>query len=362
MRIKTEELVKSVGKAYKAVGNNKIIPITQMFGIKLSEGKLVLCATDSFNYLYTQTVVDDTEEEMDVCVNADIFNKLITKFTCENTTIELKDNYLLVKGNGEYKLDLLLDEEGNAYNFPYKTAPDKVEVEEVETIKFKDLKAYGEKSLAQTMEEPTLIAYFTNGELGISTDRNIMTLLRKGITKKPLTLRSKFVDLLTDMKEKVKFANWTNETTGEVNLLVSDGETYIFSKVNGIVEDYPFEAINDLIINSEFTVKGKINVKELSNILERISLVVTPYDSNVIDLKLVNGELFISSVKSTGIESIKLSEADTAATWAGKIDIEMLKSQLSTFTNETIAIYLGNDTCVKLEENDVTKLVCLVEE
>lgn len=360
MKIKTEILNKLIGVAYKAAGNNKLIPITQMIGIKLENSELTLSATDSFNTLYIDNKVESSDESINVCVNADLISKLVSKFTCEFTELVLKENYLLVVGNGEYKLDLLLDDEGKAFRFPTKEISAEAKLQEIETAKIVDMKNYGEKSLAQTLDEPDLVAYFVNNEYAISTDRNIMTVINNGYTETPLTLRSKFVELLTNMKEKIKLSIWRNNTTGEVNLYATDDEIRLFSKVNGIVEDYPYEAIKNLVDTSEFSVKAKINVKELLAVLDRISLFVTPYDSNEISIHLASSKLYISSVKATGVEVVKLNDIDSEATWKGKIDIEMLASQLDTFTKDEIDIYFGD--CIKLTENNVIKLICLCEE
>lgn len=362
MKIKTEELLRLVNIAYKGAGNNKLIPITQMIGVSLKDSKLILSSTDSFNYLYIRSKVEQTDEIINVCVNAEIFNKLINKFDCDYTTLEFKDNYLLVVGNGEYKLDLLLDDEGKIFTFPEKFIPENIQFQELELSKFSNIKNYGEKSLAQTMEEPDLVAYFVNKNIAISTDRNVMTVLNDEFTNIPLTLRSKFIDLVVEMKDKIKLGTWINNTTNEINVIVYDGETVIFSKVNGNVNDYPFEAIKNLIDTSTFTFNAKVNVKGFLSILDRISLFVTQYDSNVIDLKLLDNRLYISSVKSTGVEILKLNEPSDNINWKGKIDIEMLKDQLNSFTKDEVKIYLGNDNCIKLIEDKVVKLICLVEE
>ena len=362
MKIKTEVLNNLVNLAYKGAGNNKLIPITQMIGIKVNGSQLVLCATDSFNYLYVTQEVEDNQEEIDVCVNADILSKLVSKFTCEFTTLEMNNNYLAVTGNGNYKLDLLLDDEGNIYKFPVKSCPKNINPYKLKTSKFIKLKTYAEKSLAQTMEEPDLIAYYVNKETSISTDRNIMTVINEEFTETPLTLRSKFVDLVVEMKESVDLYTWVNDKTNEHNLFITDGTINIFSKVNGNINDYPYEAIKNLTETAEFGFNANINVKEFLDVLDRISLFVTQYDSNVINLELKEGKLYVSSIKSNGVEVVNLENPSNNIDWKGAIDIEFLKSQLASFTKEKISIYLGNDNCIKLTEDNVVKLICLVEQ
>ena len=361
MKIKTEELNRLLNIVYQGAGNNKLIPITQMIGIKVEENKLTLSSTDSFNYLYVNAKVEESTKDIDLCVNADLLSKLVSKFDCEFTTMELVDRSLEVTGNGKYKLELLLDEDG-IYKFPVKEIPDNLTFQEIKTDKFIKAKKYAEKSLAQTMEEPDLIAYYINQDNVVSTDRNIMTVMEEGLSDTPLTLRSKFIDLVVGMKDTVKLTHWVNENTKEVNICINDGETTIYSKVNGIVEDYPYEAIKQLISSAEFKYNAKVNVKDLLAILDRISLFVTQYDSNTINIVLSDNKLFISSIKSTGVESLALTENSEPISWQGKIDIEFLKNQLTSFSKELISIYLGNDNCIKLVEDNITKLICLVED
>lgn len=362
MKIKTEELKRVLNIAYQGAGNNKLIPITQMIGVKVENNKLTLSSTDSFNYIYISSKIEEATKDIDLCVNANLIYKLISKFDSEYTTLELINKSLEVNGNGKYKLEVLLNEEETIYKFPVKVIPENQPFQEINVNKFIKAKKYAEKSLAQTIEEADLVAYYVNKDNIISTDRNIMTVIDEGISDCPLTLRSKFIDLVVGMKEKIRLTHWLNTTTKELNLMITDDETTIFSKVNGIVEEYPYEAIKNLISTAEFKTSAKVNVKDFLAILDRISLFVTQYDSDTINLALNEDKLYISSMKSTGVETLKLTEITEPINWQGKIDVEFLKNQLSSFTKEQITIYLGNDTCIKLVEDNITKLICLVEE
>ena len=57
-------------------------------------------------------------EDFYVVVQVEQFSKLIGKMTCETISLEVNDGILNVKGNGDYKIELPLDEEGNTIQFP----------------------------------------------------------------------------------------------------------------------------------------------------------------------------------------------------------------------------------------------------
>ena len=104
-------------KVYKGVGNNKLIPLTSMLLVNSSNGVLTLGSTDANNYLFVKKQIDD-KSEFNVVVNADVFSNLISKFTTEITCLEV-DNWILnIVGNGEYKLDIQVDETGEVVKFP----------------------------------------------------------------------------------------------------------------------------------------------------------------------------------------------------------------------------------------------------
>ena len=119
LALKTEKLKEMVSRAVKGVGNNKLIPLTSLMAIEVKDNKLTLITTDATNYLYVcedKIVADDFY----VVVDANVFSKLISKMTCENVTLEVSSGIwvLNVKGNGNYKIELPLDENGEPIKYP----------------------------------------------------------------------------------------------------------------------------------------------------------------------------------------------------------------------------------------------------
>ena len=354
MKIKTEELLRLTNIVSKASSNNKMIPMTQMIGIKLSEGRLVLSATDSTNYLYMGINIDSLEA-FNVCVNCEQFTKLITKFDTEFTELTLEDKTLKVLGNGEYKLEVLLDDAGEIYTFPTKSINFQLGQTEIDVKKIIDVKKYGEKSLAQTFEEPSFVGYYV-GEETISTDSFVMTILKDKILDEPLILRAKFIELLTYAKDKIFL------TVDGEKLFATDGEIELYSQTNCDVSDYPIQAIKSSVETTMFETKCSIKVNDLLKVLDRLSLFVTPYDENAISLDFVDNALFIKSKKKTGVEKITLHNIENFKSFSGSIDIEFLRAQLSTFETEEVDLYFGNDSFIKLVSSNITKLVCLIDE
>ena len=77
MKIKTELLKELVNKSINGAGNNKLIPITQLMGIKRADDTIQLTTTDATNYLYVYGTLDaDVEDSINVTVFAEQFSKV----------------------------------------------------------------------------------------------------------------------------------------------------------------------------------------------------------------------------------------------------------------------------------------------
>lgn len=366
MNIKTSDLQKVVNLAIKGCGQNSQIPLTQLFGLRTvatEEGNyLIVGSTDTINYFYAKTEIN-SDEAIDVCVNANIFTQLVNKFTTEEVSIVLNDRYISITADGEYKLEIALLEGGNVQTFP-KNANLTIEAYPepivIDTEKFRNLVNFGKNSLSNMSNEVDLTGYYVDDNSMIAASRNQMTVLNDtlGFTK---VLRSSFVDLVCESEEDKIYLYELDDN----NFLAIDSIINIYSTANSPVENYPAAAVKKIIDNTKFDLHCTINVEDLANILDRISVVVTKYDADIIDLNILNGALLVSSMKSTGSEILPLEVAgedeEKLATmnWSGKINCEWLKSQLTTFDKPKVELYIGGKQAIKLVQDNVSKLISL---
>ena len=153
MKIKTTELQNMLSKVVKGVGNNKLIPLTNMLMIRVADGNLLLTSTDATNYLTVQTTVNS--DELYAVVNAELFNKLISKFTTETVDLTVEDSALKIFGNGSYVLELQFDENGTVVNFPEPVRTFYSKTAEHHTIKLANIKKMllsNKPALAETLK------------------------------------------------------------------------------------------------------------------------------------------------------------------------------------------------------------------
>ena len=169
LKIKTEKLKEMVSRAIKGASNNKLIPLTSLMAIQLEKNVLTITTTDATNYLY---IKEDKVEGDDfyVVVPVDVFSKLVARMTCETVTLTLaeKMNVLEVKGNGNYSIELPMDEEGNPVKYPDPISEVKLEGEgtEIHLSTVQAILNSVKPALATTLEIPCYTGYYVGDKVG----------------------------------------------------------------------------------------------------------------------------------------------------------------------------------------------------
>lgn len=364
MKINTIKLKEKLDILNKAVGNNKLIPITAMIGIKTAhtdKSKIILSTTDATNYLMGFVEVENTEGlELDVTITFDTFYKLISKTTTEFINVVDKEKYLEITANGTYKFDKLLTEDGQYYKFKSKsiTRDDNLVSYTVGKKDFEKIRKVNTSSLAQTLEIPAITGYYI-GDKVISTDSFVMTQLTKNMMATPILLSSKVVDIASSLE--------TEELKVEINgneIMISSLEYGLVSAVVDNVENYPVADLEALMSGSEFKGQSKIKLKDLLDAIDRLSLFVTAYDNQAINLDFVNENLLITSKSTNGVEKIALPNIGDNINDAFQcsINIDYLKKELSCIDADEVEIYFGNDNFVTFKTEEVVKYICTLEE
>lgn len=356
MKIKKADLDFLLTKVMIGVGNNKLIPMTSMLGINYVNGTLALSATDSINYINSCKYLDYKEEDFNfnICVEANLFSRLISKLTTDYVELSINDKTLNVVGNGSYNLPILLDDAGNFATFENKEVSEDATEDVISVQKLKDLKFYCEKSLSKNPENVALNGYYVDSKLGITTNRVVMTLLNEGFIDIPITLRKSFIDLVTTLNNDVIIRRWDNY------IYASDGETEIFSNENCEAANFPIAKLQKSIDKFEFTATADISLKELASALDRLSIFVPEQVRGYILLSLEDGKLVIKEPTTNANEIIMLNNLTDNITWSGKIDNNLLLEQIRSFKNDNVKIHLGNTSAIKIEENNIVKVICLM--
>ena len=354
MKIKTEQLKKLVSKSINGLGNDKLIPLTQFIGIKAEDGNITLTTTDTTNYLYVYGEVEDTEI-IQVTAFAEQFAKLISKMTSAEIELEVVNSTLHIIGNGDYTLELPLDENGELIVFPdpYSEVSDKTDG----TIKIAEIKTIIESikpSLSSSDELPSIKNYFV-GDNVIATDRYKIASFDNAMLNKEVLMSSKLMDLLSLVDTDIKYHI-------AKNYMVFEGDNVsIFSKQADDVSEYPIDAIEKLI-NQDFKSVCKVNKNNFIALLERIALFVGKYDDKAVRLYFEKDGIRVSNKNRKSSEVIDYIDSKKFKAYDCTIDVDMLLSQLKAYGSDAVEIHYNNDSCIKFVDGSIVQIVALMTE
>lgn len=359
LTLSTNKLKEMVARSVKGAGNNKLLPITSLMAIELKNGTLTLITTDATNYLYIKEE-HIVGEDFSVTVPVDLFSKLIAKMTCDNVVLDFNASVgvLSVKGNGNYKIDLPVDEDGQLIKYPNPLSTIRESNEAVEYVLNRStvqvILETVKPALASTIEEPCYTGYYV-GDKVVATDTYKIASMNIPIFDEAKLVSAELMDLLSVMlEEKIT-------TTVYDNIVVfSTKDCVIYGAFMENIEDYAIDAISDLI-ESDFTSMCKVPKSSLLQLLDRLSLFVGPYDKNGINLTFTNNGLQVSSKASNGVELIEYVGSENFQSFTCDIDIEMLKQEVKAIQSDVLELYYGLDNGIKLVDGNITIIVALLE-
>lgn len=356
MTINTSTLQNLVAKSMKGASCNKMIPLTGLMAIELKDHLLTLATTDATNYLYVREGKIEGDDFY-VVVQADMFAKLISKLTCEKVSLELKDNTLMVTGNGKYSIELPLDEEGELIKYPdpLNGCAKFGEPEHIHLSTIKLILNTAKAALADTLEVPCYTGYYVGNKV-VATDTYKICGINIKLWDEPALISPEMMNLLDIFTDE----NFAVARNGNGMLFESPGCT-VFGTLMDSLEDYQIEAIEGLL-EQDFASSCKLSKSALLHLLDRLALFVSPYDKNGVYLTFTRDGLQIESKQANSVETIPYSESDNFCDFTCCVDIEMLHSQVKANTGDAITLHYGEENAIKLTDGNVTQVVALLED
>ena len=354
LQTQTKTLQEMVDKAIHCVSNNKLIPLTSLISLSVKDKTFTLTTTDATNYFYVSAPGEIETEDFEFSVFADTFVRLIQKMTSENVTLSLDGNILVIEGNGTYKMELPLNEQGKPIKFPNKLTEVGTKVCSAAVQAFKDIVNSHKASVAVDMQNPVLTNYYFGSDCIITSNKKVIC-YKEGEVIPNYLLNPITLDMITSLGD-VDVEVFETESA---LLFKTDFDTIYSPKVQGI-ETFPVDKIKTLI-TQEFDSEFTMSRKAILDVLDRLSLFVTAYDKKAIDLTFNEEGIFFSSAKSNGVELVKFSTCDNFKPFTCTMNIELLQDALNSQTEEFVDVYFGCPVGIKIESGGITQIVAFID-
>ena len=353
----TVKLQDMVARAVRGASNNKLIPITSLMAIQLNENHiLTLTTTDATNYLY----IDEYKVEGDefyAVVPVDVFSKLIARMTSENVTLivhpEIK--ILEVKGNGNYKIELPLDENGQLIKYPNPYKSDENFGNKLNLSTVKVILDTLKSALATTLENPCYTGYYV-GDSVIATDTYKIANMDISLFDTPVLISSELMNLFSVITEE----NISVSINGDVIQFFTDN-CRVYGRTMEGIEDFAVEPIMSLV-NTDMDSECSLNKTHLLQVLDRLSLFVGPYDKNAVRFTFTREGLEVSSKASSSVEVIPYISSKDFNEFTCMIDVQMITQEVKAIQADVIDMYYGEDNAVIMKDGNITIVVALLED
>ena len=355
--INTKQLQELVTKSMKCAACNPKIPITGMIAIEVKKGTITLTTTDECNYLYVKG--DCEANDFYVVVNAELFVKLISKLTSDTVTMEIVNDSLEINANGRYVLELPYDGEGELVKFPNPVAkmPENVAHADVPLSTLKMVLATAKASVDCTKDYYGCYAgYYFGEDCVMTTDSYKMCKIDTSVFGVPALLWSSTMELVGLLS-----GDNVDVSIGGNCIYMQTPSGDIYAQLMDCIADFNVEAVKKYT-SAEFERSCVVSKAELLQVLDRLSLFVTKLDENGIFLTFGQEELKITSRQSDGEEAIAYSEFVDGSEFSCCIDVERFTDQVKSVLADTVEIFFGSSSTIKIEDGNVTKIVSLFEE
>lgn len=358
IKLKTETLRNMLNKAVKVCSFNNMLPLTSLVEIETNEKGLSVKTTDNITtFIVTEAIEGLTPAR--VVVDANIITALVNKITTEEIEFIISDSALTITGNGVYNLEIRVDESGEVVKLPtidqelinsankefdFKAITDRLKICRPAIPENDDQKEYNNYYMKETV--------IATNEFKISAIANI-----ESIKDEELFIPAEFGKILIEL-DYAK-ANYIRKDKS----LVIVGENFVISTVMyGEFDKFPLENIKGAI-GQQYKYSAVIKKKDLSSLLDRLTLFVTAYDGGSVDFIFTPNGLKVTNQKKTCDETIEYTNKNISdlVELPCVVNIEYFKAQLDILPSDEIEFrFGGSDTALAMVDGTIVQVVALL--
>lgn len=367
MIIKSEILKKYSNIILQAVDSNEISLITETLELKTLNNILFMNVTNKEYYAQVKISLTNTED-LHATVSANLFLKLIAQITTPDIELSVKDNYLIIKGNGNYKLPLIFEGD-NLLELPEIIINNKTCELDISSDILISILQYNSKELLKgTISRPVQRLYYVD-EFGAIT-------FTSGACVNNFSLSKPIRILLNDKLVKL-FKLFQGQTVHTTLGYDAVSDEIIQTKICFETEDITLTAIlacDDTLLNSVpvSAIRGRVNntypyvinlnKDELLETVNRLLLfssgvgskeVLKPYSKFEFNLDSVT----IYDAKDINKEIISYSNTTITNSYTAMFDLIDLKSTLEACSDKYITLSFGDNQAAVLSRGSIFNVI-----
>jgi DNA polymerase III sliding clamp (beta) subunit (PCNA family) len=365
MIIQTKSFQENCKKILDAVDTNTSLVINETLELEANGRVLYLNVTNKEYYVSVKMPLD-IDVKLHAVVNAQLFLKLISKITTGTLELDVIDNYLSVKANGNYKIPIVFDGDG-IVEIPKITIQNVTNNFTIKNSILQSILKYNAKEMLKSGGSSPIHKLFYIDEKGAITHRNGACVNSFELEQKVvLTLTEKIVKLFKLFKsDTINFSMGFDELqSGTIAQKVSFSNeqviiTSIITAKEELINQFPVKGIRQSLEEThEFT--ATIDRLSLLESINRLSL-FSKQDSDLKNTHLeFNFEgVVIFDTKKENNEHIKyVNNIDKLKTpYSASFDTNDLQVTLETSEGQYIVMSFGNGKVATIKNNNISNII-----
>ncbi len=290
------KLADAVSNVQRVVSTKTSVPALEGILLKAVNNKITVCGYD-LEIGITTTIDAKVLEEGSVVVNARLFSDIIRRLPDENVTIDIDDKLItyIESGNANYKIVGI-----NAEQFPELPTFEKMESLEIESGLLKNMIKQTLFAISDNLSKPIFtgsLFNLENNEFRVISVDGFRMALRKEIIK--CDNSCKFVVPKKTLEEIIKL---NSEEDSIINIAVGQRHA-IFNIENYVIHTRLLEGMfldYKETFPKEFITQFPIGTRELTNSVERMSLLTSEKIKSPIRIDIEENNINLSCSTSIG--------------------------------------------------------------
>ena len=369
MIVRCEELQKVCSKILTAVDANNLSIVTETLAIYTEKNFLYLAVTNREYFVKIKLNIDD-EIEFNATVAADLFLKLISKMTTETVEFKVTDNFLVIIGNGTYKLPMIYEGD-ELLKLPEILIENVTSTFDIDTHILHSITNYNSKELSKKFvaANPVQNLYYIDNKGCITFTSGACVNKFSLPTSVKFLLNDKIVKLFKLFTEEKVSVNYGNDTLSngivqsKLKLKTDSVElTAIINSDDNMINSVPESAIRQRAFdNYDYSVV--INKKSILDAVDRILLFSETALSSYGKFTFNKDMVTLSNEREDNSESIYYENAlENDLNYTAIFDLTDLRLVINGFKSDYITLNFGNSQAAVLIENNIYNIIpeCIV--
>ena len=363
MVIKTNEIKELCSKILAAVDSSELSILADKLQLYTKDDTLYLAVSNNKYFVKVKFILPG-KENFNATLKASLFLKLISQTTSEIIDLSIADSFMVVKGNGTYKLPLVYDND-KLLELPEIVINNKTSEFDIETSILNSILVFNTKELNKgAVNKQVQMMYYVDEEGAITFTSGAC--VNKFTLPCPIKILfdQQVVKLFKIFKgEKVKFAigyDALSEELVQTKVSFEDDTTTltaILSSNDNLINSVPVTAIRNRAYK-DYAYSISINREELLQAINRIMLFTTTGLTAYGKFTFGDEAVSIADSRDANEEIIKYSSASNIVDpYEARLDLKDVKLTLENCTEQNITMNFGDKAAFVISRGNIYNVI-----